>query len=111
MRKKAILGILLTCFILVCSTSAMALDDDDIAVFGVELEKLMNLVSGVLATVLAVLTFSAKKRSNNKRLNYVGAAFLIFAVKAFLMGSEIFFGEFPYIDPITVGADFVTPMP
>lgn len=107
MKKIAILGILLACFIVLSSTSVMALEEDDLAIYGLEVEKLLNLASGVLATVLAVLTLFARKRTHNKRLDYVCAAFFIFAIKAFLMGSEIFLGEFPYIDPITVISDFV----
>ena len=45
-------------------------------------------------------------RTGRTKLLYVSAAFLLFAIKGFLMGSEIFFGEFPGVDIITSVLDF-----
>ena len=75
-------------------------DLDDIEVLGFELEKLLNLGSGLLATGLFIATSLAYKRTGNKRLIYVSAAFLLFAVKGFLTSHELFFGEWPWVDPI-----------
>ena len=75
-------------------------DLDDIEVLGFELEKLLNLGSGLLATGLFIATSLAYKRTGNKMLIYVSAAFLLFAVKGFLTSHELFFGEWPWVDPI-----------
>lgn len=86
---------------------ALAQEGDDLKVFGLELEKLLNLGSGLLATILFILTLIAYKRTQRKRLIYVSAAFLLFAVKGFLMSAELFFGDFAaWIDPVASFLDF-----
>ena len=85
------------------STAAYAQEDffdDDIMVFGLELEKLLNFGAGLLALVLLYLTAVAYKRTGKKRLLYVSAAFGIFAVKGFLTAHELFFEEWEFVDPI-----------
>lgn len=79
---------------------------DDITVFGLELEKLLNLLSGLLSSALFVLTVIAYRRSGNRRLLFVSLAFLLFAVKGFLTGSELFFDEWPLVDPVASALDF-----
>ncbi len=80
---------------------------DDITLYGLEVEKLLNFGSGILALVLSLVTWSAYRRTQNKRLQYVSLAFFLFAIKGFLLSHELFFGELPLLDPITSVLDFV----
>lgn len=74
-------------------------EGDDLAVFGLEVEKLLNVGSGILATVLAVLTYLAYRRTQGQRLLYVTVAFFLFAVKGYLTSLELFGIELSWIDP------------
>ena len=80
---------------------------EDLEIFGLELEKVLNLGSGILAAFLGYLTYIAYTRTNNKRLKYVSLAFAIFAIKGFLTSAELFFNEGPWIDPTASVLDFV----
>ena len=73
------------------SSIAFAEEDDDLEIFGLELEKLLNLGSGLLAIGLLALTIIAYERNKNTRLLYVSAAFFFFAVKGLLMSTELLF--------------------
>ena len=98
--KNQILLWIIVCFILLHANSfVLAKESDDIFVHGFELEKLLNLGSSLLATALLILILFAYKRNRNKRLLYVGAAFLLFAIKGFLISLEIWFGDWPWVDP------------
>lgn len=81
-------------------------EDDDLEVFGFELEKLLNLGSGLLSTGLFIVTLAAHARSNNKRLLYVSFAFALFAVKGFLTSLELFMPEFSWVDPVASMLNF-----
>ena len=87
--------------------AAFATEGNDIMIKTIELDKLLNLGSALLATTLCVLTIIAYNRKKSQRLLYVGIAFLIFAIKGFLMSMEIFFGDLGWIDPIANVLDFV----
>jgi len=110
MKSKTLIGMMLALILVQAAPALAAPDDvpsfDDIQVFGLELEKLLNLGSGALALVLCALTALAFKRTHNRRLVYVSGAFLLFGVKALLMGTEVFFGEWPYVDQIASVLDF-----
>ncbi|MCB9362063.1 hypothetical protein H6504_01380 [Candidatus Woesearchaeota archaeon] len=84
----------------------VAAEEEDITVLDLELEKLLNLGSALLASALAILTFLSYKRSHNKRLMYVTAAFTLFALKLFIFASELIIESVPLIDPITAVLDF-----
>jgi hypothetical protein len=84
----------------------LAEDSDEKKVFNLELEKLLNLGSGLLAAILSALTFISYNRSNNKRLLFVAIAFMLFAAKSFLIGVEIFFGEWSWVDHVASISDF-----
>ena len=81
---------------------AAAEDEGDVMLLGLELEKLLYLISGLLATVLFILAFIAYKRDGRKRLLFVSLAFLLFAIKGFLMSSELFITGIEWIDPLAV---------
>jgi uncharacterized membrane protein YhfC len=106
MKKKTMMFVMLLLLFIVSVTAVMAEEEDDLEIGGLEVEKLLNVGSGILATVLCVLTLSAYKRVKNRRYLFVAIAFLLFAVKAFLMGSELIFDEWGWIDPITGILDF-----
>jgi hypothetical protein len=87
-------------FLMSYSFAFFEVEDGDINVFGIELEKLLNLFSGQLSTVLLILTILAYQRSGNKRLLYVSTAFFLFAIKGYLTSWELFFEELPLVDPL-----------
>jgi uncharacterized membrane protein YccC len=105
MNKKNIFFIVLLLLFVLSATTVVA-EDDDLEIFGLEVEKLLNVGSGILATVLCILTLVAYRRVNNRRYLFVAIAFLLFAVKAFLMGSELVFDEWEWIDPVIGILDF-----
>ena len=93
-------------FTLIPSGLAEEHEQEDLEIYGIEVEKLLNLGSGIVAAVLFLLTLLAYKRTHNARLKYVSIAFFLFAVKSLLMGVEIFIGEVPGVDLITSSLDF-----
>ena len=97
---------IMTAMIAIFPVSALAIESGDIAIGGIELDKLLNLGTAILATILCILTIIAYRRKNSKRLLYVGIAFLIFAIKGFLMSVEIFLGDLKWIDPVANVLDF-----
>lgn len=75
--------------------------------FGIGIDELITLGSSLLATALFILAFIAYRRDGRKRLLYVSIAFLLFAVKGFLISSDIFFPEKGgWIDPTANFLDF-----
>jgi len=74
---------------------------------GFELEKLISLINFVLALTLSVFTFIAYKRSGRSRLLFVSLAFILLAVRSFLVGYELIGGEISFADPVTVSLDFI----
>ena len=75
--------------------------DEDILIFGhFELEEVLNFGSAILALFLFTLTALAYKRNKNKRLVYVSVAFLLYTIHGFISSSQLFFGEYSWIDPI-----------
>jgi len=83
---------------------------DDITFLGLELEKLISFINGLLALALFIITFTAFRREHRERMLYVSAAFALFAVRNFLFAHELFVGEVsltPLIDPISTVLDFV----
>jgi hypothetical protein len=78
----------------------------DFQVFGLELEKLLNLGSGILAATLFLLTIYAYKRTKRDKLIFISVAFLLFSIKSLMMGIELFIDEIIGVDPITAILDF-----
>ena len=85
---------------------SLAEEGGEVMVFELELEKLLNLGSGLLALVLSSLTIMSYRRSRNKRLLYVSLAFMLFSAKSFLVGAEIVLGEWPWVDQAASILDF-----
>ncbi len=81
-------------------------ESGDWEILGLEVEKLLNLGSGILATVLCVITLFAYKTTNRKRLLYVSIAFGLFAIKGFMTSTELFFGDWVWVDPIASMLNF-----
>jgi hypothetical protein len=87
----------------------IAQDEDgpeDLEIFDLEADKLLSLANGWIALFLAVLAITAYKRDGRKRLLFVGIAFLLFSLKSFMIGSELFIPEIPYVDPIAIVLEF-----
>jgi hypothetical protein len=80
--------------------------EEEIEIFGLELEKVLTLMNAWLSLFLFIVAFIAYRRDGRKRLFYVSLAFLLFAIKSFLISSELFIPEIPYIDPIAVILEF-----
>jgi len=104
---KKLFGIIV--LLLLMPVFAFAQEDglEDLEIFGLEVEKLLNLGSGVLAVVLFIFTILAFKRTKRDKLIYISIAFLLFSIKSLMMGVEIFIDEIPGVDPITAFLDFV----
>ena len=82
---------------------------EDLEVFGLELEKLLYLGSGILALLLSILTFLAYSRTKKDRLIYVSLAFLLFSIKSLLISTELFIPELPYVAPLSAFLPFFIP--
>ena len=105
MKTKTIF--LLLFIFLLFAPSVIAAEDDDIEVFGLELEKLLYFGSALLASALFIVTVVAYNRIERARLICVAMAFLLFAVKGFLISSELFIEELAFVDPLSSLLDFV----
>lgn len=109
MRKTKIiylilLSILILSFLLPFSIAQS--EDGNYLIKGLELEKLIALINAWISTFLFVLAFVAYRRLGRKRLLYVSIAFLLFAVKSFLISSELFFTEVEWFDPLSTILEF-----
>jgi hypothetical protein len=82
-------------------------NQDAVTVFNLELEKILNLFASMIAFTLASLTYLSFRRSRNNRLIFVTIAFALFAFKLFMIGSELFFLEWIFVDQISSILDFV----
>ena len=109
MEYKKILIIFLNLLVLsvLFSEFVVAEEEEDIMLLGFELEKIVALFSGLLALILFIVTFFAYRRDGRDRMLYVSIAFLLFAVKSFLISSELIFPEVGLISLIAVFLDFV----
>jgi hypothetical protein len=106
MKQKNIFFIVLVLLSIIAIPIVIAEEDDDVSIFGLELEKLLNLGSGILALALFFVTIAAAKRTGNKRLKYVSIAFLLFAAKGLLISHELLITEIIWIDIATSVLDF-----
>ena len=105
--KTAMLVVLFSLIVFPLNGAAEEYNDEgDVEVFGLELEKLLNLGSGILALVLFMLALAAQRRTYSRRLKYVSIAFLLFAVKGVLAAHELLFSEWSFIDPVISVLDF-----
>jgi len=107
MKNKILYCMMFAVMLIQFSSFALAEEHDDIQIVGLELEKLLNLGSGLLAAGLFILTIVAYKRNRNQRLLYVSIAFALFAVKGFLTSAELLYGDWALVDPIASFLDFV----
>ena len=102
--KLSTLSILL---ILVFTPLAIAQEDEgDIKFIGIELELLLSLISAILSVILFIITFTAYKRDERKRLLFVSVAFLLFAIRGFIISSALFIPEIEWFDPLAVILEF-----
>lgn len=93
-RNYAVLVLLLFFSLLSLSSSAFAYEENNLIVSsGIEADNLVTFGSSILASILFFITIVAYKRDKRKRLLYVSTAFFLFAVKGFLLTSDIFFPQ------------------
>jgi hypothetical protein len=111
MEKKGLLVfvimVLLVLTLFAAIYSVQTEDEEELNIFGLEVEKVISLVNGYLALLLFVITYLGYKRSQSKRMLYVSIAFGLFALRSFLAASELFFTESNFIDPFSVALDFI----
>ena len=100
--KNKITNILYLILIFSCLSSPALADADS----GIELDKVITLGSSLLATALFIISFIAYRRDGRKRLFYVTLAFFLFAIKGFLIASELFIPEMEWVDPVASFFDF-----
>ncbi len=98
-------------FILLLLTIPFALSQDDSGfedpeLFGLEVEKLLAFFGGILAAALATFTYIAYKRTKRSKLAWVGLAFVLFALKLFLISTELVIDEIPWVDIASAILDF-----
>ena len=105
-NKKIILSSIL--FLITSSFifQVKAQEEAEITLNGLELEKILMLLSACISLFLFTLTIIAYKRDGRKRFLYVGIGFLLFSIKNFLVSSELFIQEILFIDPISVVLEF-----
>lgn len=75
-------------------------DGGDILFLNLELEKLLALVNGWISLFLFVVAFVAYRRDKRKRFLFISLAFLLFAIKSFLVASELFISDIAWVDPV-----------
>jgi hypothetical protein len=90
----------LIALLLLAPLASAAEEPGDIMLLGIELEKALNLFSGVVALALLFITYVAFRRTRNSRLLYVSGAFLLFVLKGFLTSIEMFGPEIVWADPV-----------
>ena len=87
--------------------SAQEIENEDLEIFGLEVEKLLAFISAQLAAALAILTLIAYIRTKRSKLLFVTLAFFLFSVKLFMISSELFINEIAWVDPVSAFLDFI----
>jgi hypothetical protein len=101
MKQFAILALFILLFSAIASAQEVSADSfDDPTIFGLEIEKLLNLGSGILALGLFFTTYAAYKRKKNSRFAFVCMAFFLFAVKGFLTSLDLIGLDLGWVDPV-----------
>jgi len=110
MMKRSIISTTFAFFLLVgiFSTHAFAENENEITVLsGIELDNIITLISSILSIILFTLTFVAYKQSGKSKLSYIAAAFLLFAIKGFVLSSDmVFVYAVNWMDPAAHLLDF-----
>lgn|SRR3989344_463821 len=82
-------------------------EDGNYLLKGFELEKILFSVNAMLSVFLFVVAIAAYRRDGRNRLLFVSVGFLLFAIKNFLVSSELFFPEIEWFDPFAVVLEFL----
>jgi hypothetical protein len=109
MKTKNLISIFIILALIIAPALVSAQEDiseGDIEFLGIELELLISLITGIIALVLFFITFLAYQRDGRKRFLYVSLAFLIFAIKSFLIFLEVFI-EIEWIDPLAIFLELI----
>jgi hypothetical protein len=107
MKKTKILGLFFLVLALIIPLTHAATEQEDIEIFGIELELILAMINAWIALFLFVITFIAYRRDGRKRLFFVSLAFLLFSIKSFLVSSEMFIPEIPWLDPTVIILEFI----
>ncbi|NTV24539.1 MAG: hypothetical protein HGA85_09345 [Nanoarchaeota archaeon] len=102
MRKDALIRSVFLAVVLLSSAFAAVVETDA----AIEQDKIITFASAILATFLFVTCAVAYHRNKHKRLLFVTIAFLIYAIKGFLVSSELFIPEMEWVDPVSSYLDF-----
>lgn len=100
MRK--IIPILIILILQLNIVSSQLEDTKDIEFLGLELEKLVMLITALVSTILFIFTFIAYKRDGRSKLLYISIAFLLFSIKSFMLSSELFIQPAEWIEPSAI---------
>ncbi len=103
MKKKALFYLII---IILISMPVFAAEGGDVFIKGLELDKVLNFGSALLATILFILIVIAYNRNKNQRLLYVSIAFLLFAVKGYILSLGLLLGDLGWVDPVANLLDF-----
>lgn len=100
--------VLLFGILLVGFTGLVSADEEveDLEIFGLDLEEVLILINAWLALFLFLVTWIAYRRDGRKRFVYISLGFFLFAVKSFMVSSELFFSEISWFDPVAVVLEF-----
>jgi fucose 4-O-acetylase-like acetyltransferase len=82
--------------------SAQAEETGDLEFLGLELEKLVMFVTGLVALTLFIITFIAYRRDRRSKIFYISIAFLLFAIKSFILSSELFIEQIEWFEPTAI---------
>jgi len=88
-------------------SNVQAQEEDEIKFLGLELENTLFFLNALLSLFLFVVVFVAYKRDGRRRMLYVSFGFLLFAVKNFLVSSELFLDGIAWVDPMAVFLEFI----
>ncbi|NIO38533.1 hypothetical protein GTO27_12675 [Candidatus Bathyarchaeota archaeon] len=92
-----IASLLATTFAFASNGNRLVAQEEDITLFGIDIEALISIATTILASFLFSISFIAYRKDRRERLLFVTAAFFLFAVKGFLVALDeiVLLEEFP----------------
>ena len=105
MELKRLMPIILLVLIVIIQANIISAQVDetpDFEFLGLELEKVIMFLTGLVALVLFTITFAAYRRDKRPKLFYISIAFLLFAVKSLMLSSELFIEQIECFEPIAI---------
>ncbi len=110
MELKKIIPLILLVSIMLFQLNIVSAHEDegkDFEFFGVELEKLVMFITGIVALALFVITFAAYNRDKRPKLFYISMAFFLFALKSLMLSSELFIEQIEWFEPAAIALELL----